>query len=163
MIELHKLVNLLWYAPILCEENALKPLNAITMDGASWGVEIGFKVDSNKLLLVKENEYNKAKLFDGYSFITENGCELPSYKPLTYGHRYKDMHPDTPLPNFSVIDFDKQPIHCCASFILQNYVTSHIGYEDSKNRDDLISIATKIYKYNKPILELHKIPIQIDS
>ena len=44
------------------------------MDRASQGVEIGFKVDSNKLLPVKENEYIKAKLFDSYSFATEKGC-----------------------------------------------------------------------------------------
>ena len=163
MIELHKSVNLLHHALTLCEENDLKPLNATTMDRTFWGVEIGFKLNPNKLLPVKENEYNKAKLFDGCSFTTKNGYELPSYKPLTYGHHYKDLYPNTLLSDFSVIDFDKQPIRCCASFILQNYVTSNIGYEDFKNRDDLISIAIKIHKYNKPILEPHKIPTQIDT
>ena len=88
-------------------------------------------------------------MFDGCSFATENRSELPSCKPPTFGSRYKDVHPDTPLPDFSLIDFDQQPMRCYASLILQNYVVSHIGYEDSKNRDDLISIASKTHQLKK--------------
>lgn len=88
------------------------------MDHSSQRAEIGFKVDPNGLLSAKENECDKAKLFDGYSFATENGCELPSCQSLICGYRYKDVHPDTLIPDFSVIDFDKQPMHCCASFML---------------------------------------------
>ena len=64
---------------------------------------------------------------------------------------------------FSVIDFNVMPVCCCASIALQNYVASHIGSEDSKNREGLMSMATKTHDLNKKNLELENIPMQIDA
>ena len=68
----------------------------------------------------------------------------------------------THLYLFSVIDFKTIPIRCCASLMLQNYVASHIGSEDSKNRDDLISMATRC-ELNKKNLEPQQVPMKIDA
>ena len=132
MIELHESINLLRHAPILFEENCLKPMNITSINDTSWGTELWLSVDYNELLPAEKTQHNEATLFDGCSFTTENRSELPSCKPSTRGSRYKDVHPDTPLPDFSMIDFDQQPMRWCASLIIQNYVVSHIGYEDSK-------------------------------
>ena len=107
--------------------------------------------------------YNKAKRFENCSFTTKDGKELPMHKPPTYDSTYKHIDPGTPVPDFAIIDFNIIPIRCCASFMLQNYVASHIGYEDSKNRDDLISIASNIYHQNKNILEPQLVPMQINA
>ena len=47
--------------------------------------------------------------------------------------------------------------------MLQNYIVSHIGKEDSKSREELINIAEKIYTLKKRILEPEKVPLQIDT
>ena len=47
--------------------------------------------------------------------------------------------------------------------MLQNFVASHLGYEDSKDRVDLINIATRTHGLNKPVLEPEKVPMQIDA
>ena len=54
MIELHESINLLRHAPILFEENCLKPMNRTSMDDTSWGTEIGFSVDPNAFLPVQK-------------------------------------------------------------------------------------------------------------
>ena len=72
---------------------------------------------------------------------------------------YPDANPNILMPFFSVIDFNVIPIHCCVSIMLQNYVSSNLGYKDSKDQSDLIEICPKVHKYNKPILKLEKVPL----
>ena len=55
------------------------------------------------------------------------------------------------MPDFSLIEFNEMPTRWCPSLIPQNYVASHIGYEDSKNREDLMSIASKTYDHKKTL------------
>ena len=115
------------------------------------------------MLLVQKTQFNKAKLFDGCSFTMKDGSKLPSYKAPKCGYALKNLSPDTPIPDFSIIDFSVTPMRCCASVMLQCYVAAHVGYEDSKNREDLINLATKAHEYKKPMLEPEKVPMQIDA
>ena len=90
------------------------------------------------------------------------GSELKEHASPKHGNLHKDVEKYTPMPLFSIIDFKVMPIRYCASLILQNFVASHLGYEDSKNRDDLMQIAIRMHQLNKLILEPEKVPIQID-
>ena len=96
----------------------------------TWAKEIGVSVDPNNILPARKNMYHKAKLFDGCSFTTKDGSELPIFKPPAHGYEYDHISPDTPVSDFSVIDFNVIPMRCCASVMLKNYVASHVGYED---------------------------------
>jgi len=162
-ILLNKYMNLFAHAPILTEDNMLKPMNGTHINTQHWGEEIGFSMDPNDILPVSQVKYMKAKLFDGCSFTMKDGSALPSYKITTCGHAIKNISPETPVPDFSIIDFSVMPIRCCASVMLQCYVAAHIGYEDSKNREDLINLATKVHEYKNPTLEPEKVPMQIDA
>ena len=112
---------------------------------------------------MKTHNHVKAQKFDEHSFTTNDGNELPQCEVLTCGNMYDNVSSDTTLPKFSVIYFDAMPEHCCVSLVLQNYVASHIGSEDSKNLEDLTSMSTKIHDLKNKILELNKIPMQIDA
>ena len=90
------------------------------------GEDIGFAGDPNNLLPVNKENYCKDKKFQGYSFTTSEGNQLPKYEVLTYGNMCEEVNNDTPLPIFSAIDFDKIPARCCASLMLQSYVASRI-------------------------------------
>ena len=101
--------------------------------------------------------FAKLNYFKTVFFTTEHGGEFPSYYPPSFGSRHKDVNPDTPLTCFSVIDFDETPMRCCESLMLKNCIASHIGYEDSKNREDLMSITSKTYEHKKQTLEPKKV------
>ena len=147
--QLQKSIYLYEHAPILSENNALRPLCDATFNDIEWGMLIGFELDPNSSLPVEKNHFILAKKFIKHSFATLDGNELPKCKVLTRGNVHKNISSDTPLPIFSVIDFKTIPMRCCASLMLQNYVASHIGSEDSKNRDDLMSMATRTCELNK--------------
>ena len=105
----------------------------------------------------------KAKLFNECAFTVLDGSELKGHASPTYGNLHKDVDEDTHMPLFSIIDFKVMPIRCCASLILQNFVASHLGCEDSKDRDYLIQIETRTHELNKPVLEPEKIPTQNET
>ena len=112
---------------------------------------------------VKNENYHKDKLFKVYSFTTERD-QLLSFEISAHWNLHKDVSADTPVPPFSVLCFDVALVHFCMSELLQNYVASYIGYEDSKMREDLTSIVTKVKNLKKKqILKPEYIPMQIDS
>ena len=47
--------------------------------------------------------------------------------------------------------------------MLQNYVASRLGYENTKSREELISVTERLHKLNKSILEPNKVPMQIEA
>ena len=102
-IELNKSINLIRHPPVLNYDNELKPMNKIPMSNLSWGKWIGFVVGSSELLPVKQQDFCEAKLFQEYSFVTEDGGELPIYHPPSHGFRCKEVSPDTPLPYFQLL------------------------------------------------------------
>ena len=77
-------------------------------------------------------------MFEGNSFTTPYGSSLKAYKSPSYGDLYDNAYEETPMPLHSIIDFNTTPVRCCPSTMLHNCVSSHLGYEDSKNREDLI-------------------------
>ena len=99
-IELNKLINSIRCPPDLTDGNELKPMKKMPMSNLSRGKEIGFIVDTNELLPVKQQDFYVAKLFQDYSFATEGRGEFPYYHPPLHGSRHKDMNLDTPLLDF---------------------------------------------------------------
>ena len=90
------------------------------------------------MLPVEKQHYEKASAFDGCSFHAFNGDELPNY-PVPMHDLSRDYVPKcTPLPPFSVIYFDRIPIRCCQSLMLQRFMSSWMGSENSRNREDLM-------------------------
>ena len=102
-------------------------------------------------------------MFEGNSFTTPYGSSLKAYKSPSYGDLYDNAYEETPMPLHSIIDFNTTPVRCCPSTVLHNYISSHLGYEDSKNREDLIKNETKTCKLNKCALEQEKIPMQMHA
>ena len=83
---------------------------------------------------MKQQDLYEAKLFQDLFFATEDGGEFVCFPK----QRCESGHPIT---IFSVIDFDETLTRCCAPLMLQKLIASRIGHGDSKNREDLISIA----------------------
>ena len=72
-----------------------------------------------------------------------------------------DVEPDTPLPPFSHLDFDKVPISCLHSGVLQSYMSARLGYGIPAVREELEATVRKLAAVKKPILEPEKVPMQI--
>ena len=104
---------------------------------------IGFINDPKRLLPVSEDFHSKAKIFDECSFATHNGCALSDYDSPAHGSAHKNANKNNTMPLCSIMNFKLMPMRCCASIMLQTYVESHAGYEDSKNRLDLTQMTKK--------------------
>ena len=115
------------------------------------------------MLPLTEEKHGVAKLLMGCSFVTNGGNELPKCPTLTHEDRNDGVQSNTPLPKYSVIFFNVVPFRCCKSIMLQNFVVSRLGKENSKSREELIEIAQKNHQLNKRILEPEKVPLQIDA
>ena len=78
MTDIHKnklstSINLCLHAPMLNEQNVLRPLNDAIINDYEWGILIGFQNDPNDIVPVDDNNYAKARLFIDCSFTTCNG------------------------------------------------------------------------------------------
>ena len=162
MIQLEKSINLFKYCSVLNYDNELVSLwdNIVYYE---WGDIIGFNIYLKELLLVPNESCRKAKVFDSFSITTTDDSCLKEYNTPKYGDLYPNINPNTNMSIFSIIDFNVIPIQCYASIILQNYISARLGYEDSKDQSDLIKITVKVHKYNKPVLKLEKVLLQIDT
>jgi len=99
-IHINKTVNLLRYAPVLDTNNKLISINKLE-NNIDWGKLIEFNVHLREILPLGEDKYGAAKLFLGYSFVTNNGNQLPKFPMLTYGNMYEDILSNTPLSKYS--------------------------------------------------------------
>ena len=127
------------------------------------GINFGFAVSPKVVLKVKENNYLKSSEHDSYSFNTPNGEALLIFPAPICGNMRDDAPSNTPLPACSITHFDKIPVRCCQSIILQHYVSCRIGIDYSKSRNDLISIVIKLILLRKKFLQHDKVPLQIDA
>ena len=115
------------------------------------------------MLPVPEELHGKVIFFERNSFTALDGLALKACRSPNYGNLYDDAYEEIPMPLCSIIDSNTMPVGRCTSMMLKNYVSSHLGYEDSKNREHLIKNGTKMHKLNKCALELEKIHMQIDA
>ena len=161
MNRLEQTINLFSRAPVLNVHDDLVPMNECSCDKHGVKASDLTCLHIASLLFRKKNAVMPNYLII-FSFATIDGSKLPSLTILTYDGRYEDMPSDTPFPNFSVMNFDV--IHrCCRSLMLQLYVASKLGFEDSKSREELIHMAEKLITLNKPMMPPEKVPTQIDA
>ena len=150
--QLFKFINLFRYALVLNFANKLVPLKD-NISPNEWVVSIGFNVNRNNMLPVPDYVCFKSKSFDGCSFSIVDSSESPEHTTQKHGHLYDSVAKDAPMPLHSIIDFENIPVRCCASIMLQNYVASHLGYDDSKCGKDLTNVANNMHEHKKPVLE----------
>ena len=74
-----------------------------------------------------------------------------------------DVPKHTALPQFLVVNFDRTPIKCCQYLIMQRFMYSRMGSENSKNREELMQMAEKLCLLNKITLPPQKMSMQIDA
>ena len=141
MKEFSHSINLFRFAPVLNCDDELVPLNS-EFDDNEWGDVIGFNANPNDLLPVGKELHGKEKQFNEYSFTALDGSELKEHASPKCSDSHEDSNKDTPMPLLSTVYFKAVPIRYCAPLVLQNFVASHLGCEDSKDRDGLMQIAT---------------------
>jgi len=159
---LSKSIALFKHAPVLDNENNMVPLNALEEE-VSWGMCIGLGVASPAEVLpsnVREEDYSSARRFRGPTFIS--GRDLPTFETLFYTvDDNPNVPPETPLPRYARLDFEKVPICCLHSGVLQSFITARLGYGITGNREKLEKAVQDLDFLKKPILEPEKVPIQI--
>ena len=160
MNKLSESIDLFLHAPVLSLNNKLIPLSGDVLINGQ-GVNIGFNMNPCNMLPIPAELYGKTKLFEGNSFAITDGSALKVCKSPVHSDLYDNAYEEKPMPLYSIIDFNATPVRCCASTMLQNYISSHLGFEDSNDRKDPIENATKIHKLNKSLLEPEKIPMQM--
>lgn len=154
--------NLFRYAPVLRCRNGewlLLPLSHLpTNEMSNWARMIGFgRVQHpSELLPVDAQQYSKAMLFDGSSFLVDGGGPLPPFKDPLY------KNSSTALPHYASINFDKIPVACVQSAPLYQFVVARkpnaVGADCS--RVELEEAAVRVM--NLEILSKDKVPKVID-
>ena len=81
-------------------------LSDTSMKDIEQGKLIEFGDDLNNMLPVNKEHYYKTKMFQKCSFIIYEGNQFPKYEILAHGNSDEEVKNDTPLPIFSVINFD---------------------------------------------------------
>jgi hypothetical protein len=122
-----KVTNLFRQAPVLrCRDDEwvllpLLPLQANDMQ--HWASMIGFVEvqHPSELLPVDATQYSKAMLFDGCSFLLDDGGPLPSFKDPVYRNTA-----NVSLPTYAEIDFQKIPVSCVQSIALHRFVNARM-------------------------------------
>jgi 5'-3' exonuclease len=138
-LDFNRACHLFRHAPYYnCRLNMLLPLAEIDDGAGSWPSIIGF--DPNELLfpLTQEN-YSCASKFDCCSF--QSGVELKTFLPPVYKGTLSDnpgVTQGTLLPRFAVLDFDKFPIRCTPSEVLECWAASRgVVFRKDDSRDQL--------------------------
>ena len=90
-----------------------------------------------------KEKYSVARLLIDYSFATSDSSKLLKFPVLVYGDRYNGVKRNTSILKYSAINYNIIIFRCCKSIMLQNYIVSCIGKEDSKLREELVEIAQK--------------------
>ena len=100
----------------------------------TWGKNTGFNKNPKNILLVSKTVLGKARKFDNYSFTVLDRSVLPEYIISAYGNLHNNANNNIPLPMYSILNFDSILARYHALKVLQNFVLSHLEYEDSCNK-----------------------------
>lgn len=157
---LSKSASLFRHAPVLNQDDAIVPLNPLK-EGMSWGVSVGLGNECpSELLPNTVEDFSLARKFKGPTF--ETGAELPNFQNPVYSTKENpNVDPNTPLPRFARLDFDKIPIACCHSAMLQSFISARMGSAVPGTRDELVDHVERLIQLEKGILEPEKVPLQI--
>ena len=121
---------------MLDENNNIIPLNKynyeITDD--EWGDDVGFSASLKKLLKVPADKHCEAIKHIGWSFGTTNGEALTSFPVPMHGNMRDDVPTNDTFPTCSMLHFDAIPVRCFQSMTLQQFASSRLGREDSRDR-----------------------------
>ena len=153
-------INSLTFLLVADENNHLTPLSSVE-NLNDWGTNIGFEFPPFNFLSMAMENYSDAIKFDGVSFNTENGCTLPELIVQTHDEIHINFPDKATFPMYSVINFDTVPPRCCCTIMLQSCIASRLGHEDTNNREELISVASRVHLLSKPLLEPNKSPLKI--
>ena len=74
---------------------------------------------------------------------------LPKFPTPAYDASRDDVPINTPLPQFSLINFDMTPTKCCQSHMFQCHVASCTGSERTASREELTKKAELTRYLNK--------------
>jgi 5'-3' exonuclease len=157
-----QVTNLFRHAPVLRrqdEEWVLQPLTPLpNNDASNWASMIGFGnvQHPSELLPVDATLYSKAALFDGCSFLVDDGGPLPSFTSPFYENS------NTPLPTYAKIDFEKIPVACVQSIALHQFVNARMPSVVAQGcpRDELEDAVERVM--HQKILPCNKVPKIID-
>ena len=108
----------------------------MSMSNLSWDKNIVFVVDPRKLLPMKQQDFHEAKLFQDYSFKTEDGCEFPSYHTPLCGSICKAVSTHTLLSDFQLLILMR--CQCVVVFNSLYKITFTLTLDmKTKNREDV--------------------------
>lgn len=116
-------IALFKHPPVLDLEGNVIPLNPVP-ESVSWGEYVGLGIISPAELLPSSVEdYNLARRFEGPTFVSGNEL-APFPVPCYTSTDNPDVPPNTPLSCYARLDFEKVPVSCLHSGVLQSFISA---------------------------------------
>ena len=166
-------VSLFQHCPVLSEDRiSLVPLNTFPGGHASdnndneWGCTIGFSKSPLSLLPLEPLLFAKAAVFDGFSFLRDDGGPLPVMPAPTYAYytgAVDKVSDDTLLPQFGYIDVNAIPISCIPTAILQSFAAARICTYLEGTREQIEQRVLEMVNGKVPPLPPELVPKQIGN
>ena len=140
------------------------PLNPLPngINQRQWGNFSGFGADPAALLPVTQDDYTRATIFDGRSFLRDDGQALDQFDSLLYNKEENESFVGKRLPNFARLNLDVIPLACLQDNVLIQFANARGVDVGGADRDQIEAEVQKKLDDKVGILPPNEVAIQID-